>query len=80
MVDKLDRWASSVPADELAVYAKAGFGNRIGMGNKTALLNVDTTYMFIDPAYAMCGRRMPGLESALTTLTAGSVPMRVAPR
>lgn len=69
MADKLDRWKKLMPAAELAVYAKAGFGNRIGFGRRAALLNVDTTYMFIDPAYDMCGRRMPELERALTELT-----------
>jgi maleamate amidohydrolase len=68
MNSKFARWAD-IPADELAVYQKAGFGNRIGFGTKAALLNVDTTYMFIDPTYDMCGRRMPELESALTRLT-----------
>jgi nicotinamidase-related amidase len=67
---KLDRWVGHVPPEELAVYEKAGFGRRIGFGAKAALLNVDTTWMFVDPAYAMCGRRMPELEAALTSLTA----------
>lgn len=68
-MDKLDRWRGHVPDDELAVYRKAGFGRRIGLGRRAALLNVDTTHMFVDPAYAMCGRRMPELELALARLT-----------
>lgn len=68
-MSKLDRWKAHYAAEELAVYSKAGFGNRIGFGNRAALLNVDTTYMFIDPAFDMCGRRMPELEAAVTRLT-----------
>jgi len=70
-MSKLERWKETVPEEELEVYRKAGFGERIGFGAKTALLNVDTTWMFIDPAYDMCGRRMPDVEAALATLTAG---------
>lgn len=69
-MEKLDRWKGFVPDAELDVYRKAGFGERIGFGRKAALLNVDTTWMFIDPAYAMCGRRMPEVEAALAQLTA----------
>jgi len=69
-MDKLARWAGQWPDDELEVYRKAGFGQRIGLGRRTALLNIDTTWMFLDPAYAMCGRRMPELEAALQQLTA----------
>jgi maleamate amidohydrolase len=68
-IDKINRWKDYAPESELAVYRKAGFGNRIGFGARAALLNVDTTYMFVDPAYAMCGRRMPELEAALIRLT-----------
>ncbi len=69
-MDKLTRWAGHWPEDELEVYRKAGFGQRIGLGRRTALLNIDTTWMFVDPAYAMCGRRMPELEAALQQVTA----------
>lgn len=69
-MNKLARWKGFVPYAELEVYRKAGFGERIGFGAKTALLNIDTTWMFIDPAYDMCGRRMPEVEAALARLTA----------
>jgi maleamate amidohydrolase len=68
-MDKLDRWKGHVPAEELQAYRKAGFGDRIGMGSRVALLNIDTTWMFLDPAYAMCGRRMPELEDSLERIT-----------
>ena len=67
--DKLDRWAGLIPEQELAAYRKAGFGGRIGMGQRPALLNIDTTFMFVDPAYAMCAREDPGLTAALTRIT-----------
>jgi maleamate amidohydrolase len=69
-MDKLQRWHGHVPEAELDVYRKAGFGRRIGVGRRPALLNIDTTWMFLDPAYAMCGRRMPELEAGLARITA----------
>lgn|GEM_PF-1093336 len=57
-MDKLEKWRGYVPDEELETYKKGGFGERIGMGERVALLNVDTTYMFVDPAYSMCGRDM----------------------
>lgn len=68
-MDKLDRWAGQIPEEELAAYRKAGFGRRIGMGQRPALLNIDTTFMFVDPAYAMCAREDPSLMAALTRIT-----------
>ena len=70
MADKLSRWQGFVSDEELATYRKGGFGERIGIGTRAALLNIDTTYMFVDPAYDMCGREMPELVAALTELTA----------
>lgn len=67
--DKLEKWRGYVPDDELDTYRKAGFAQRIGMGRKAALLNIDTTYMFVDPAYSMCGREMGDLIVALNNLT-----------
>jgi len=69
MTDKLSKWQGYVPEEELAVYRKGGFGNRIGIGDRPALLNIDTTWMFVDPAYDMCGRELPELVSAVTDLT-----------
>ena len=67
--DKLEKWRDYVPAEELETYRKAGFAQPIGMGRKAALLNIDTTYMFVDPSYSMCGREMGDLIKALETLT-----------
>lgn len=66
---RLLKWARWTDAAELAAYAKGNFGGRIGFGARPALLNIDTTHMFVDPAYAMCARRMPALEEALTRVT-----------
>ena len=44
---------------------EAKFGKKIGIGKRPALLNVDTTFMFVDPAYDMCGKEDPALLAAL---------------
>lgn len=67
--DKLAKWKGYVPDDELAAYAKGGFGNRIGFGTRAALLNIDTTYMFVDPAYSMTRAEDPALRAALVAVT-----------
>jgi maleamate amidohydrolase len=69
MTDKLEKWRGYVPDEELETYRKGGFARRIGFGRKAALLNIDTTWMFVDPAYAMCGRDMPQMMADLTRLT-----------
>ena len=66
---KIDKWADLLPPEELETYRKAAFGNPIGVGDRPALLNVDTTNMFVDPRYKMCGAEDPALLSALATLT-----------
>lgn len=48
-----DRWASVIPEDELAQYRKAGFGGRIGFGDKIAVVAVDVTNRYVDSQYAM---------------------------
>lgn len=69
MSDKLEKWRGFVPDEELETYRKGGFARRIGFGRKPALLNIDTTYMFVDPAYSQCGREMVALKRAVTRLT-----------
>ena len=69
-MDKLERWRGIVPDADLATYRKGGFGQAIGMGQRVALLNIDTTHNFTDPSYAMCGARNLPLEAALTKVTA----------
>lgn len=69
MTDKLEKWRGYVPDEELETYRKGGFARRIGFGRRAALLNIDTTHMFVDPAYAMCGCAMPAMIQALTRLT-----------
>ena len=69
MADKLQKWRGYVPDEELETYRKGGFARRIGFGRRAALLNIDTTYMFVDPAYSQCGREMDTLITAVTRLT-----------
>ena len=67
--DKIEKWRGFVPDAELETYIKGGFGNRIGMGRRPALLNIDTTYMFVDPAYSQCGGEDPALLAAIERIT-----------
>jgi nicotinamidase-related amidase len=66
---KIERWRGSIPDVDLAAYTKGAFGNAIGMGTRAALLNIDTTWMFVDPQYAMCGGEDPALKAALVRIT-----------
>lgn len=68
-MSKIDKWADYLPPEELETYRKAAFGNPIGFGVRPALLNVDTTFMFVDPSYPLCGAEDPALLDALTRLT-----------
>jgi maleamate amidohydrolase len=67
-MNKLEKWADFLPPEELATYAKGKFGERVGFGNRAALLNIDTTYMFVDPAYPQCGDGDPELVKNITRL------------
>jgi nicotinamidase-related amidase len=68
-MDKLERWEDFVPRQEMAANRKAGYGGRIGIGERPALLNIDTTYMFTDPEYALCGAEMPELIKTVVKVT-----------
>jgi maleamate amidohydrolase len=68
-MDKLDRWAHLLTPAARAAYAKGGFGQPLGFGKSVALLNIDTTHMFVDPSYALCGERDPQLLANLRLLT-----------
>lgn len=68
-MDKLEKWRGYVPDIELETYRKGGFTKRIGIGSRPALLNIDTTHMFVDPAYSMCGGEMPEMIDAIVRLT-----------
>jgi len=70
IMSKLDKWADLLPAEELATYAKGKFGEKVGFGRRAALLNIDTTYMFVDPAYPQCGDGDPELVENITRLVA----------
>ena len=67
--DKIEKWRGFVPDAELETYIKGRFGNRIGMGRRPALLNIDTTHMFVDPAYSQCGAEDPPLLAAIERVT-----------
>lgn len=66
---ELERWKDLIGEEELKAYEKAQFGRRIGFGKRPAILNVDMTYMFVDPAYAMSYGDMSPVVKAVTRLT-----------
>lgn len=69
-MDKLEKWRGFVPDAELATFRKGAFGQRLGLGARTALLNIDTTRMFVDPAFPQCGGEIPDVLDAIARLTA----------
>jgi maleamate amidohydrolase len=69
-MSKLDKWADYLRSEELARYAKGKFGERVGFRGKAALLNIDATYMFVDPVFPQCGDGDPELVNNITRLVA----------
>jgi len=69
-MNKLDKWRGYVPDDELANYAKGAFANRLGIGERPALLNIDSTRMFVDPEFPQCGgEALPEMLEAISSIT-----------
>lgn len=68
-MSKIDRWRGVIPEEELAAYGKGAFGFPIGLGRRPALLNIDTTNMYVDPAYPHCGGPTDTLQAALVRIT-----------
>ena len=66
---KIRRWSDLISEAEIQAYAKAGFGQKIGVGERPALLNIDTTNNFVDPAYALCAARDDVLVANLVLVT-----------
>ena len=52
----------------MCIRDRGKFGERVGVGRKVALLNIDTTYMFVDPAFPQCGDADPELVANITRL------------
>lgn len=69
-MSKIDRWRGIIADEELATYGKGAFGNPVGLGRRPALLNIDTTFMFVDPAYPMCGGDTRDFQAVLVSITA----------
>ena len=65
----IERWKDLIGEEELKAYEKAEFGGRIGFGQRPAILNVDMTYMFVDPSYALAYGDMSGVIKAVARLT-----------
>ncbi len=68
-MDKFEKWRGYVPDEELETYRKGGFAQSVGFGERVALLNIDTTNMFVDPTYSMCGRDMANVTDSIVQLT-----------
>ena len=66
---KIRRWADLISEAEMQAYAKAKFGESIGLGKNVALLNIDTTNNFVDPAYDMCAERDDDLVANFVQIT-----------
>ncbi|MBT6274142.1 MAG: isochorismatase family protein [Chromatiales bacterium] len=60
-MNKLDKWSSLLTPEDRAGFEKGGFGQPLGLGKSVALLNIDTTHMFVDPSYPLCA----GLDESL---------------
>lgn len=70
ILNKLEKWRGYVPDDELENYAKGDFANRLGIGERPALINIDSTRMFVDPEFPQCGAKaMPELLAAMVKIT-----------
>ncbi|MFN9127837.1 MAG: hypothetical protein ACK5V7_03370 [bacterium] len=76
MADKLEKRRGYVPGEELEAYPKGVFGDRIGLGEHVALLNIDTTQILVDPQYSMCAQREPALEAEIKRKFGGAVKTR----
>ena len=76
MADTLEKRRGYVPDEELEAYPKGAFGGRIGLGEHVALLNIDTTQIFVDPQYSMCARRGLALEAEIKRKFGGAVKTR----
>ncbi|MEL0108242.1 MAG: isochorismatase family protein [Rhodospirillaceae bacterium] len=70
-MSKLDKWKEWLSEAELADYSRAGHGNaKFGIGQRVALLNVDSHNMFVDPKYPFCGTQDPDATiAAIAELT-----------
>jgi len=47
----INRWRHLIGEEDFAAYSKGSFGRRMGFGSHPAILVVDMTYAFVDPAY-----------------------------
>ena len=68
-MSKIERWKGVIPDDELDTYRKGAFGRAIGLGRRPALLNIDTTRMYVDPAFPHCGGPTDAFQAVLVRIT-----------
>jgi len=69
----LNKWKGYVPQDELEALSKAGMGKNMGFGKKPAILIVDMTYLYVDPAFPLAaGKGMWHVADAISQLLKAS--------
>lgn len=68
-IDYLEKWKGYVPPDELEALSKAGMGKNMGFGRMPAILVVDMTYLYVDPAFPLAaGKGMWHVADAIGRL------------
>jgi nicotinamidase-related amidase len=71
----LERWRDFVPQNELEALSKAGMGKNMGFGKKPAVLVVDMTYLYVDPAFPLAaGKGMWHVADAISQLLQAARP------
>jgi nicotinamidase-related amidase len=61
-------WDDVIGAEERAQYARAGWGDSIGFGERPALIVVDMYRAFVDPEYPFSCADAPATATAIRTL------------
>jgi maleamate amidohydrolase len=77
-IDYLMRWRDFVPREELEAVSKAGMGRNMGFGGKPAVLVVDMTYLYVDPAFPLAaGKGMWHVVDAVSLLLQEARPKEI---
>lgn len=79
------RWTSLsfkdvLSASDLAAFAKGGHGQRMGFGKRPAVIVIDMTHGFVDPAYALArgeaaAKAVPEIARLIAAARAKQVPV-----
>ena len=58
-------WDDVIPPEEQAEYERAGWGGRVGFGERPALVIVDMYRAFVDPDYPFSSAAAPETATAI---------------